>query len=332
IMERDLRVTSLDLINNQADYNFVDLVPYQTSSSATAYVTIIKGCNNFCSYCIVPYVRGREVSRPMDEIVDEIKKLVSNGVREVILLGQNVNSYADRLDNKNHCTSTVAFIDLIRGISQKTNVDRIRFMSPHPKDLSDELIEEYGCNKKLCRHIHLPVQAGSNKILDAMNRRYTREHYISLVEKLQKADPSIAITTDMICGFPGESKDDFRDTLDLVKRARFHNMYAFVYSPRPGTKAADLEDNVSKDEKSERLQTLLELQSGISKEINLGLVGKTVDLLVEGQDRMQSGQLMGRTTQNKIVNFSGQMELVGNIVSVEILRANVNSLEGILSS
>jgi tRNA-2-methylthio-N6-dimethylallyladenosine synthase len=289
-----------------------------------SYISIMEGCDNFCSYCIVPYVRGREVSRPPDEILGETEHLISQGVKEVTLLGQNVNSY---LWGKKDVFS---FPSLLREMSKLRGLARIRFTTSHPKDLSDDLIHCFGELENLCPHIHLPLQAGSNKILHLMNRGYTREKYLELAEKLRKTRPNMAISSDVMVGFPRESDEDFQLTLDLIREIEFDSLYSFKYSDRKGTLAEKMDGKISEAEKSSRLTALQELQKAITLKKNKRLEGREVEILVEGESK-KGGQLTGRTPTNKIVNFSNNNSIIGEIVKVTIKRAFVNSLYGYLS-
>lgn len=284
----------------------------------TGYVSIMQGCNNFCAYCIVPYVRGREISRPLDEIIKEVEFLVSEGVRDITLLGQNVNSYRWK---------DISFPKLLKEVAKIDGLWRLRFTTSHPKDLSDELIMCFGEIEKLCPHIHLPFQSGSNRILKLMNRKYTRERYLELIEKLRKVRPDIAITADVIVGFPGETEDDFWDTIDLIKRVEFDNLFSFKYTDRPGTLAEKMKDKVNEEEKSKRLKILQEIQKEITLKKNQTLQGREVEVLVEGYSR-RGDQLTGRTGTNKVVNFSNDKDMTGHLVKVRIEEAFANSLRG----
>ncbi len=288
-----------------------------------SYISIMEGCDNFCSYCIVPYVRGREVSRPPDEILRETEHLISQGVKEVTLLGQNVNSYVWGTEDLFNFPSLLKKLSKLRGLA------RIRFTTSHPKDLSDDLIACFGELENLCPHIHLPLQAGSNKILDLMNRGYKREKYIELVQKLRQIRPDIAITSDVMVGFPKESHEDFQLTLDLISEIEFDSLYSFKYSDRKGTLAERMVGKISEGEKSSRLSQLQQLQKAITLKKNKRLEGHEVEILVEGESK-KGGQLTGRTTTNKIVNFSNNNSTLGNLVKVRIKRAFVNSLLGYL--
>ncbi len=290
---------------------FVELLPTERKYSFKSGVNIMYGCDNFCTYCIVPYVRGREKSRPVEDIVDEIKRLTETGVVEVCLLGQNVNSYGKGLDGN------VTFASLLREIEKIDGLQRIRFMTPHPKDLSDEVIEVMANSKKICRHIHLPAQSGSSNILKKMNRNYTREDYLALVDKIKTAMPDISITTDLIVGFPGETEEDFEDTLSLVKEIGYSSAFTFQYSKRTGTPAATFEDQVSEEVMTERFNRLLETVKE-SSGCNDDLAGKTMDALVEGKNEKLEGYLSGRLSNNMLVHFKGDEDLIGKIIDVHI--------------
>jgi len=306
----------------EPDETIVENMPVRRSG-VSAYVNIIYGCNNFCTYCIVPYVRGRERSRSSVEILKEIDSLCADGVTEITLLGQNVNSYGKDL------ASDLSFPELIRAIDRQTGIRRLRFMTSHPKDLTDELVVCFGEIKCLCEHIHLPVQSGSSRILDAMNRRYTREHYLDLVRKLRTRVPDIAITTDFIVGFPGETEEDFAQTLSLVKEVRFDAAYTFAYSKRALTKAAVMPDQLSKAQKSERLATLNALVLQYVKESSEKYMGRTVEVLAEGQSRMNGGELSGRTRSSKMVSFPGREDEVGQYVNVRVDKVSAHTLHGV---
>ncbi len=286
------------------------------------FVTVMQGCDNFCSFCIVPHVRGREISRPSGEVLAEIEKLAATGVREVTLIGQNVNSYGGR------DTGELSFACLLHRVGDIPGIERIRFTTSHPKDLSDELIDAFGTLGKLCHHLHLPVQCGSDRLLQAMNRGYTRRHYLDLVRRLRRACPELRLTTDIIVGFPGETEEDFVQTLELVEEVRFTDAFTFLYSRRPGTAAAELDDATPAAVRQERFDRLLKLQEGISRESWAQDVGQVLPVLVEGESRQKGGQLFGRTTWNRIVNFAGDAELIGRIVDVRITRAYKNSQLG----
>lgn len=287
-----------------------------------SYISIMEGCNNYCSYCIVPYVRGREVSRPPEEILREADHLVSQGVKEITLLGQNVNSYAS-----GEGEGVVRFPLLLTLLSGLPGLARIRFTTSHPKDLSDDLIRCFGELPNLCPHIHLPFQAGSNKVLKLMNRGYTREKYMDLITKLRALRPEIAISSDVMVGFPQETREDFQMTLDLMGKIKFDSLYSFKYSDRKGTWAERMGGKIDEVEKSTRLETLQRLQKAITLERNKGLEGMEMAILVEGQSK-RGGQLTGRTDTNKVVNFTSDNNIIGGLIKVKIKRAYVNSLWG----
>lgn len=291
-------------------------------NSIKAFITIMEGCNNFCSYCIVPYVRGRETSRPPQEILDEARNLTLQGVKEITLLGQNVNSYA---------YGDTSFAGLLQAMNEIEGLRRIRFTTSHPKDLSPELIESFMHLQKLCSHIHLPFQAGSNKVLKAMKRGYTRETYMERVHELRQARPGIAVTSDVMVGFPGETEQDFELTLDLIRKIEFDNLFSFKYSDREGTQAARMQGKIPEEEKLARLTRLQELQRGITLQKNKGLIGKNVEVLVEGVSK-KGRALTGRTNTNKVVNFSNDDRQNKALVNVTIKRASFNSLWGELTS
>ncbi|SHM75474.1 tRNA-i(6)A37 thiotransferase enzyme MiaB [Caldanaerovirga acetigignens] len=317
------RLANMTVIETSGDYSAVEEnLPIEREDKVKAWVTITYGCNNFCTYCIVPYVRGREKSRKPQDIIKEVEELAKQGFKEINLLGQNVNSYGKDLSGE------VKFPALLRRLNEIDGIERIRFTTSHPKDLSDELIEAMKDCEKVCEHIHLPVQAGSNKVLEAMNRRYTREHYMKLVEKLRNAIPEIAISTDIIVGFPGETEEDFQDTLDLVKRVEFDQAFMFAYSKRKGTPAAEMENQVDEEVKKDRLNRLMKLQDSISAKKNKLLKNQIVELLVEGISRNNPHRLTGRTRTNKVVNFEGPEEYIGKIVKVKITEPHTWSLIG----
>ncbi|MCQ2548050.1 MAG: tRNA (N6-isopentenyl adenosine(37)-C2)-methylthiotransferase MiaB [Clostridia bacterium] len=285
-----------------------------------SYVNITYGCDNFCTYCIVPYTRGREKSRSAQAIIGERKDLVADGVKEVMLLGQNVNSYSS--------PSGENFADLIREINDIDGLERIRFMTSHPKDLSDDLIKCFLECDKLCKYLHLPVQAGSNGILKRMNRKYTREHYLQLVKKLREAVPDITLSTDIIVGFPGESDEDFKETLDLVNEVGYDSAFTFLYSIRKGTPAEKYKDQIPEDVKHERFDRLVEAVNSSAEKKNAAYVGRVVDVMVDGFSKNNHKALSGRTDGFKLVNFEGDSSLIGQIVKVKIIASNTFSLEG----
>lgn len=288
----------------------VEDLPTERKYPFKSGVNIMFGCNNFCSYCIVPYVRGRERSRNPEDIIHEIENLVADGVVEIMLLGQNVNSYGKTLE------SPITFAELLRRVEQIQGLSRIRFMTSHPKDLSDELIEVMRGSKKICKHLHLPLQSGSTKILKDMNRRYTKEQYIALAEKIKAAIPDISLTTDIIVGFPGETEEDFEETLDVVRKVRYDSAFTFIYSKRTGTPAAKMEDQVPDYAVKERFDRLLREVQDISAKICKRDVGTVQKVLVEGLDDHVDGLVTGRLSNNTIVHFPGSGELIGKIVDV----------------
>jgi len=305
------------------DISIVEDLPVKREGGPAAFVNIIYGCNNFCTYCIVPFVRGRERSRRADDIIDEIKKLCDEGAKEITLLGQNVNSYGNDLDE------SVTFPNLLRRIDAETGVSRLRFMTSHPKDLTDELIACYGGLKSLCEHIHLPVQSGSDDVLRRMNRRYTRTHYLELVDKLRARVPDVAITTDIIVGFPGETEKDFEETLSLVSEVQFDAAYTFAYSKRRLTKAADMAGQIDKAVKSERLARLNTLVTE-SMQRHIGeYMGKTVEVLAENISSRESGIVIGRTRTAKTVHFPGDASDMGRLINVRVDEVLAHTLRGV---
>ncbi|MCF2682829.1 tRNA (N6-isopentenyl adenosine(37)-C2)-methylthiotransferase MiaB [Faecalicatena contorta] len=275
-------------------------------------VNIMFGCNNFCSYCIVPYVRGRERSRDPQAIISEIRKLVADGVVEVMLLGQNVNSYGKNLEHP------MTFAELLQEIEKIEGLERIRFMTSHPKDLSDELIEVMGQSKKICRHLHLPVQSGSTQILQKMNRRYTKEQYLKLVEKIRKAVPDISLTTDIIVGFPGETEEDFQETLDIVRKVRYDSAFTFIYSKRTGTPAAAMPDQIPEDVIKDRFDRLLQEVQTIASEVCAVHEGTVQTALIEGVSEHDSSMVTGRLSNNLLVHLKGSKELIGQLIPVQL--------------
>lgn len=290
----------------------VEELPIDRKYSFKSGVNIMFGCNNFCSYCIVPYVRGRERSREPKDIIREIEKLVADGVVEVMLLGQNVNSYGKNLEQP------ITFAQLLREIEKIEGLERIRFMTSHPKDLSDELIEVMAQSKKICKHMHLPLQSGSDRILKEMNRHYDKERYLSIVRKLREAIPDIAITTDIIVGFPGETREDFLETLDVVRQVRYDSAFTFIYSKRSGTPAADNPNQVPPEEVKANFDELLQEVQRIASEKAKELEGKTYECLVEQVNEHDKSLVSGRLSNNSIVHFPGDASLIGQIVDVKL--------------
>ncbi len=288
----------------------VEDLPTERTYSFKSGVNIMFGCNNFCSYCIVPYVRGRERSRKPEDIVREIEQLVTDGVVEVMLLGQNVNSYGKNLENP------VSFAELLKMVEQIEGLERIRFMTSHPKDLSDELIQVMKESKKICPHLHLPLQSGSSRILKIMNRKYTKEQYLALAQKLREEIPDISLTTDIIVGFPGETEEDFQETLDVVRRVRYDSAFTFIYSKRTGTPAAAMENQVPEDVVKDRFNRLLALVQEISQEMSLRVQGQTLPVLVESINEQDETLVTGRLGNNLLVHFPGTEAMIGKIVHV----------------
>jgi tRNA-2-methylthio-N6-dimethylallyladenosine synthase len=319
IQKERRKITQIDFSSKIHSLN-VFAPPAQRSPCA--FVSIMQGCDNYCAYCVVPYLRGPEMSRTPKDIVDEIKKLTEYGVKEVTLLGQNVNSYGRKLDID--CN----FVSLIRKINEIGGIERIRFTTSHPKDLSDELISCFAEVPKLCEHMHLPVQSGSNRILRLMNRGYTLEDYLGKVDRLRHACPQVSITSDIIVGFPGERQKDYQETIDMMEKIRFDSTFSFKYSERKGTEAEKLTEKVPEAEKSLRLKALQVLQESHTKEKNKALEGSRQQVLVEGPSRNSDQDMMGRTRYWRIVNFKGGPEFIGRLVSVDITTGYLHSLRG----
>lgn len=289
----------------------VEELPAVQKYAFKAGVNIMYGCNNFCSYCIVPYVRGRERSREAADIVKEVERLTANGVKEIMLLGQNVNSYGKTL------AEPVSFAELLHRVSLVPGLRRLRFMTPHPKDLSDELIAEIAANETVCRHIHLPLQSGSSRVLQRMNRHYTKEQYLALVDRIRSRIPDVTVTTDIIVGFPGETEEDFQDTLSVVEQAGFLSAYTFLYSKRTGTPAAAMEDQVPAEVANERFQRLLQTVNRVASEQAEKAVGKTEAVLIEERNP-ETGLLTGRLSNGMLVHFPGDASRIGAIADVKL--------------
>jgi len=321
VLERKEPLVAVDEIDRT---EFPSELPVKRASSVRGLVTVMYGCNNFCTFCIVPHTRGREVSRPVADVVREVQKLVEEGYPEVILLGQNVNSYYDK-------ASRCDFADLLARVNEVQGLKRIRFVTSHPKDCSPRLIDALASLEKVCESIHLPVQAGSNRVLRRMKRFYTREHYLDLLAQIREKIPHVAITTDVIVGFPDETESDFEETYDLLEKARWDSAFMFMYSPRPGTKAAEWPDSIPLEEKRRRLQLCIARQEQISLEINQRLVGTVQEVLVESVSKKSDRQLMGRTRTDKAVVFDGDRSLIGEEVSVRITEAFSHTLRGVLT-
>jgi tRNA-2-methylthio-N6-dimethylallyladenosine synthase len=317
--EKGQRLSRVDFIENETR---LDLFPQNDEDGPVSrFVTIMQGCDNFCAYCIVPYVRGREISRRSSDIIDEVRTMADKGVKEVTLLGQNVNSYGLKSPGE------IDFPALLHKVASIDGIERIRFTTSHPKDISNSLIRCYAEIPEICGHIHLPAQSGSDKILALMERGYTRKEYLKKIEALKKVRPDIQITGDMIIGFPGECEEDFRHSISLMEEVEYADQFSFIFSLRPETKAAGFIDDVSHMEKQERLEKLQALQKKMTIARNKSFVGSVQKILVEGMSK-RGDQLFGRTEGNRIVNFSGTSSLIGSFVSVEIVRAFQNSLLG----
>ena len=275
-------------------------------------VNIMYGCNNFCTYCIVPYVRGREKSREPRDIIREIERLADDGVKEIMLLGQNVNSYGKTLDNP------VSFAQLLKEIEKIDGIERIRYMTPHPKDFCEELLDVMSQSSKICNHIHFPLQSGSTRLLKAMNRQYTKEQYLNWVDKIREKLPDVSLTTDIIVGFPGETEEDFEDTLDVVRKAQFDSAYTFIYSKRTGTPAASMENQIPEDGVKERFNRLLETVGEVSHSISARYENTDTQVLVESLDDHEPGLVTGRMTNNMLVHFPGTADMIGKLVDVRL--------------
>lgn len=307
----------VDIIENTEE--IVEGLPAKRLFDHKALVNIMFGCNNFCTYCIVPYTRGREKSRAPEAIVAEVKGLVADGVKEIMLLGQNVNSYDG---------NGTSFAELLKMLNDVDGLERIRFMTSNPKDLSDELIEAFAVCDKLCRNLHLPIQSGSNRVLKRMNRKYTREDYLKLIEKLRKTVPDITLSTDIIVGFPGETNEDFEETLSIVKEVEYDSAFTFIYSIRKGTPAEKFEDQIEESEKHRRFDLLVDAVNEISEKKNKVYQDRVEKVLVDGVSKNDKSTLTGRTDGFKLVNFAGKKELIGSIVDVKITDAKTFSLFG----
>ena len=319
LVEKGFEGSKLNIDVKSIEGDIIEDIPFTRDSKYKAYINIIYGCDKFCTYCIVPYTRGKQRSRKKEDILKEVKELIKNGYQEITLLGQNVNAYGKDLYDD------YFLADLLKDIS-KLNIPRIRFITSHPWDFTDDLVEVIKNNQNILNYVHLPVQSGSNKILKLMGRRYTNESYKELFDKL-KAIPNISITTDIIVGFPGETEEDFQDTLDIVEYCKYDSAYTFIYSPRENTPASKLEDNVSLEEKEKRLYRLNDLVNKYSKEANLKMLNKIENVLVDGLSDKE-GKLCGYTETNKLVNFKGDTSLIGKIIPVKITDAKSFSLDG----
>jgi tRNA-2-methylthio-N6-dimethylallyladenosine synthase len=300
--------------------NYDDITPLRTEG-ISAWLSVMRGCDKFCTFCVVPFTRGRERSRSLNSIIEEVKKLSGQGFKEVTLLGQNVNSYHD---------GEYDFADLLRSVAEVDSAMRIRYTTSHPQDMSDKLIETIASHKNICKYIHLPVQSGSNRILKLMNRTYTIEHYLELMAKIKRLMPEASFSTDIIAGFPTETQDDHRMTLDILKEVRYDGAFMFKYSPRENTKAYDMGDDVAEELKVERLNEIIELQNGIAFDINQTMIGTDVEVLVERDSSRSADDLLGRTDTNKKTLFARGDANVGELRTVRIDRANAQTLFGTL--
>ncbi|MTI79478.1 MAG: tRNA (N6-isopentenyl adenosine(37)-C2)-methylthiotransferase MiaB [Firmicutes bacterium] len=319
---QETRETVLEVWTD-TDAAVVENVPVKREKGLKAWVTIMYGCNNFCTYCIVPYVRGRERSRQPDSIAKEIEELVLEGYQDITLLGQNVNSYG-----KEFVDPAFDFADLLQRLNKIPDINRLRYTTSHPRDFTEKLIEVIAESKHVCENFHLPIQAGSNRVLKKMNRGYTREQYLELTNKIRGKIPNASITTDIMVGFPGETDEDFAETMDIVQKVRYDSAFTFVYNKRPGTPAAKLEGQVPEEIKKKRIQELIALQNKISLENNKALEGDVVEVLVEGPTKNNHDRLGGRTRTNKLVVFDGRSELIGTTVSVKITAGHLTHLDG----
>lgn len=327
------------LKENQKQEDILDIdgkiyegLPIKRESNLKASVTIMNGCNNFCSYCIVPYVRGRERSREPKQIIQEIQELAKEGYKEITLLGQNVNSYLKVEKEKNkpyeQYKGINSFATLLQEISKIQGIERIRFISPHPKDFTDDVIEAIAKNEKICKLIHLPLQSGSTETLKAMNRKYTKEDYLNLVQKMKTKIPNLKLSTDIIVGFPGETEKDFLETLDVVKKVGFEQVYMFIYSRRKGTPGDKMENQIPEATKHERFDRLKQLVENEIQQNNQKYIGTTQKILVEGKSKTNEKMLTGRTENNKIVNFEGNDELIGKLIEIKITSEHMWYLKG----
>ncbi|ACB85078.1 tRNA (N6-isopentenyl adenosine(37)-C2)-methylthiotransferase MiaB [Natranaerobius thermophilus] len=318
VMQKGKRVKEI----SQDDSQVFENLPHKREDSIKAWVVISYGCDNYCKYCIVPYVRGQQRSRDPEHIKYEVEKLAKEGLKEITLLGQNVNSYGKDLDQN------ISFTNLLEELSKIEGIERIRFMTSHPKDFDKELITTLKESNKICEHFHLPVQAGSNKILKKMGRGYTREHYVDIVNDIRAELPNASITTDIIVGYPGEEEEDFQETLDLVQNVKFDSAFTFVYSKRSGTPAAEMAEQVDEQTKKGRIQKLISVQQEISEQRNKDLENTVQRILVEGVSKNNEDMLSGRTRTDKLVHFPGDKELIGELVDVKITRGHSWNLYG----
>ena len=314
------------------DGKIYEELPIKRDSKIKASVTIMNGCNNFCSYCIVPYVRGRERSRQPRDIIEEVKKLAKEGYKEITLLGQNVNSYLRVEREKNipfeEYQGVNSFATLLRAINKIDGIERIRFISPHPKDFTDDVIEAIADCEKVCKLVHLPLQSGNTKVLKEMNRKYTKEQYLNLVEKMKNKIPNLTLSTDIIVGFPGETDEEFEDTLEVVEKVGFEQVYMFIYSRRVGTPGDKMQNQIPEDIKHKRFDKLKALVESQIEENNKKYIGTTQKILVEGESKNNSNMLSGRTESNKVVIFEGSKELIDKIINIKIISQHMWYLKG----
>ena len=321
------RFSKETILDINEDFIRREKLPLKRKKSYHSWVPIIYGCNNFCSYCVVPYVRGREKSRPFPDIMEEVEKLARDGCKEIMLLGQNVNAYGKDLPEKKSLFSL-----LLNELDKIDGIERIRFLTSHPRDFDEEMVKAIAATRKVCEHFHLPIQSGSNRILKKMNRGYTRERYIELTEIIKKYIPGAAITSDIIVGFPGEKTKDFQDTIDLLEKVKLDAAYTFVYSERKNTPAAEMPNKVSPEEIKERITTLIHKQQEIGFEVNQKYAGKKVEVLVEGKSKTDKDKYSGRTRTNKLVHFKGKNLKEGDIRILEITEAKTWHLAGKLTN
>jgi tRNA-2-methylthio-N6-dimethylallyladenosine synthase len=319
--ERILTRGQATALSDNPEYH-TKLLPLKREGEVRAWVSIMYGCDNFCSYCVVPYTRGRERSRPVADITAEVNDIAGQGYKEITLLGQNVNSYGRKLNEQAN------FPDLLKALHDVNGIKRIRFVTSHPKDFSETLIRSMRDLTKVCEHLHLPLQAGSDRVLESMNRGYTYSGYKEKIDMLRDAIPGIAVTTDIIVGFPGESEEDFKKTVTALKEIEFDGIFAFKYSKRPKTRALELQDHIDEETKAMRLKEILELQDSVTYMKNKTIEGETVEVLVEGTSETDSKKMTGRTHTNKIVNFYGDKGTIGSFINIKILQAKRHSLFG----
>ncbi len=308
--------------NESSDGEIFEDIPYHRDPPPLAKIPIMYGCNNFCSYCIVPYVRGRERSRKSENILKEIRETAEQGYKEVMLLGQNVNSYG------NDFQDGTSFASLLKEVCKIEGIERVRFMTSHPKDISDQLIEVMASEEKICKQLHLPVQCGSSRVLEKMNRKYTKEQYLEIVRKVKEKMPDIVLTTDIIVGFPGETNEDFKETIDVLRKVQYDTIFSFIYSKRPGTPAATMEDCLTETEKHRNFDKLISVQNEISKRKNDAYMGTVQKVLIEGESKTNPEFMCGRTDGGKVVNFKGDKSQIGEIVNVKITKTQTWSLGG----